>query len=56
VLALEPMVNVGTWRVKVQPDGWTVVTVDGSLCAHFEHTIAITEDGPDILTLISPDH
>ncbi|KAF0122417.1 MAG: methionyl aminopeptidase [bacterium] len=56
VLALEPMVNVGTWRVKVQPDGWTVVTVDGSLCAHFEHTIAITEDGPDILTLISPNH
>lgn len=56
VLALEPMVNVGTWRVKVQPDGWTVVTMDGSLCAHFEHTIAITEDGPDILTLISPNH
>ena len=52
VLALEPMVNVGTWRVKVEPDGWTVVTMDGSLCAHFEHTIAITEDGPDILTLI----
>ncbi|MEW6615320.1 MAG: type I methionyl aminopeptidase [Thermodesulfobacteriota bacterium] len=52
VLALEPMVNVGTWRVKVEPDGWTVVTMDGSLCAHFEHTIAITDDGPDILTLI----
>lgn len=52
VLALEPMVNVGTWKVKVEPDGWTVVTMDGSLSAHFEHTIAITEDGPDILTLI----
>ncbi|MBI4620966.1 MAG: type I methionyl aminopeptidase [Desulfobacterales bacterium] len=53
VIALEPMVNAGTWKVKVQPDGWTVVTMDGSLCAHFEHTIAITEDGPDILTMIS---
>ena len=56
VLALEPMVNVGTWKVKIEPDGWTVVTMDGSLCAHFEHTIAITEDGPDILTLMSPDY
>jgi len=53
VIALEPMVNAGTWRVKVKPDGWTAVTLDGSLSAHFEHTIAITEDGPDILTLIS---
>lgn len=52
VLALEPMVNVGAWRVRVEPDGWTAVTIDGSLSAHFEHTIAITEDGPDILTLL----
>ncbi|MFH2012725.1 MAG: type I methionyl aminopeptidase [Pseudomonadota bacterium] len=52
VLALEPMVNVGSWKVKIKPDGWTVVTIDGSLCAHFEHTIAITEDGPDILTMM----
>ena len=52
VLALEPMVNIGTWEVKIEPDGWTAVTKDGSLSAHFEHTIAITKDGPDILTLI----
>jgi len=51
VLALEPMVNAGDHRVKVLPDGWTAVTVDGSLSAHFEHTIAITEDGPEILTV-----
>jgi len=55
VLALEPMVNVGTWKVRVEPDGWTAVTVDGRLSAHFEHTIAITEDGPDILTLLNSD-
>jgi methionyl aminopeptidase len=50
VLALEPMVNVGTWRAKLLPDGWTAVTADGSLSAHFEHTIAITDDGPLILS------
>ncbi len=48
--AIEPMVNVGAWQVKVLPDGWTVVTSDGSLSAHFEHSIAITEDGPVILS------
>jgi methionyl aminopeptidase len=48
--AIEPMVNVGTWQVKVLSDGWTVVTTDGSLSAHFEHSIAITEDGPVILS------
>jgi methionyl aminopeptidase len=48
--AIEPMVNVGGWQVKVLSDGWTVVTTDGSLSAHFEHTIAITSDGPDILS------
>jgi methionyl aminopeptidase len=51
VLAIEPMVNAGERFVKTLDDGWTVVTVDGSLCAHFEHTIAITEDGYEILTL-----
>ena len=50
VLAIEPMLNVGTRETKVLKDGWTVVTSDGKLCAHFEHTIAITEEGPEILT------
>jgi methionyl aminopeptidase len=50
VLALEPMVNRGTWRVKVLDDGWTVVTEDGALSAHFEHTVAVTPEGPEILT------
>ncbi|GGE20792.1 methionine aminopeptidase 1 [Marinithermofilum abyssi] len=49
-LAVEPMVNVGSRHVKTLADNWTVVTQDGSLCAHFEHTIAITEDGHEILT------
>ncbi len=51
VLALEPMVNMGGHQVKVLPDGWTAVTADGSLSAHFEHSIAITDNGPDILSL-----
>lgn len=50
VLALEPMVNLGDWSVKTLNDGWTIVTVDGSLSAHFEHTIAVTKDGYRILT------
>lgn len=50
VLAIEPMVNLGTDRVKILPDGWTVVTEDGKPSAHFEHTVAITENGPEILT------
>lgn len=49
-LAIEPMVNAGHYDVKVMPDGWTVLTKDGSLSAHFEHTIVITPDGPQILT------
>lgn len=49
-LAIEPMVNAGGPDVRVMDDGWTVVTVDGSLSAHFEHTIAITENGPEILS------
>lgn len=51
VLALEPMVNAGDWRVKILPDGWTAVTSDGSLSAHFEHSIAVTADGPEILSI-----
>ena len=51
-LAIEPMVNVGNYDVKVMPDGWTVLTRDGSLSAHFEHTIAITSDGPQIMTIV----
>jgi len=51
VLALEPMVTVGDWRTKKQSDGWTVSTLDGSLCAHFEHTIAITDGEAEVLTL-----
>ena len=49
-LAIEPMINQGGYDVKVLPDGWTVLTKDGSLSAHFEHTVAITPDGPQILT------
>ena len=49
-LALEPMLNVGVWRTKVADDGWTVVTADGKLSAHFEHTIVINENGAEILT------
>jgi methionyl aminopeptidase len=49
-LAIEPMVNAGGHAVKVLPDGWTVVTEDGSLSAHFEDTVAVTDDGADILT------
>ena len=49
-LAIEPMVNFGKSEVKVMPDGWTVLTKDGSLSAHFEHTIVITPDGPQIMT------
>jgi methionyl aminopeptidase len=51
VFAIEPMVNAGTHKTKVLDDGWSVMTADGSLSAHFEHTIAITDDGPEILTV-----
>ncbi len=50
VLALEPMVNVGGWRTRTLDDGWTVCTLDGSLSAHFEHTVAIRASGPEVLT------
>jgi methionyl aminopeptidase len=50
VLAIEPMINLGTHEVDVLPDGWTVVTRDGKLSSHWEHTIAVTENGPQVLT------
>jgi len=50
VLALEPMVTMGSWEVKILDDGWTAVTKDGSLAAHFEHTVAVTEEEPEVLT------
>ena len=49
-LAIEPMFTLGSHEVETRPDGWTVVTRDGSIAAHFEHTIAVTEHGPEILT------
>jgi methionyl aminopeptidase len=51
VFTIEPMINEGTWEVKILKDGWTAVTRDGKLSAQFEHTIAVTKDGPDVLTL-----
>jgi methionyl aminopeptidase len=50
VVAIEPMLNLGAEETRVMADGWTVVTADGSLSAHFEHTVALTEDGPEVLT------
>jgi methionyl aminopeptidase len=51
-LAIEPMLTLGTHEVSIKPDGWTVITRDGSLAAHFEHTIAVTDNGPEILTTV----
>jgi len=50
ILAIEPMVNAGRYKVKILSDGWTVITADGSLSAHFEHSVAITDNGPEILS------
>jgi methionyl aminopeptidase len=52
-IAIEPMINAGTWRTKTLKDGWTVVSADNKPSAHFEHTIAITEDGPIILSEVN---
>ncbi len=52
-IAIEPMINAGTWRTKTLKDGWTVITMDGKPSAHFEHTIAITENEPIILSEVS---
>jgi methionyl aminopeptidase len=49
-IAIEPMLNIGDWRTRILDDHWTVVTADGTLSAHFEHTVAITEEGPEVLT------
>ena len=54
VIAIEPMVNLGSREVRTLDDGWTVVTADGSLSAHFEHTVAVTAEGPKILTAARP--
>jgi len=56
VFAIEPMVNVGTEQVRMLEDEWTAVTADGELSAHFEHTVAITEEGPEVLTAIEGSH
>ena len=53
-LAIEPMVNLGAYKTLTLPDGWTIVTADGSPSAHFEHTVLTTEDGPEILTIPRP--
>ena len=50
VIAIEPMINTGTWRVKVAPNGYTILTADGSLSAHFEHSVVVTDKGCQILT------
>ena len=52
VLAIEPMVNEGSYEVKILADGWTVVTEDGKLSAHFEHSVVITENGPEIMSRV----
>jgi len=51
-LALEPMVSIGDWRTRLESNHWTVLTADGSLAAHFEDTVAITDDGAEILTVV----
>ncbi len=56
VFAIEPMVNLGTEKVRVLKDEWTAVTADGEISAHFEHTVLITEEGPEILTRIEGSH
>ncbi|HSF59168.1 MAG TPA: type I methionyl aminopeptidase, partial [Candidatus Binatia bacterium] len=50
VLAIEPMVNAGGYEVEIKEDGWTAITRDGSLAAHFEHSVAVTQNGPFILS------
>ena len=56
VFAIEPMVNVGTAKVRMLEDEWTAVTADGALSAHFEHTVLVTEDGPEVLTKVAGSH
>ena len=54
-LAIEPMFTLGTYNVRIRDDGWTVATADGTLAAHWEHSIAVLADGPRILTTNRPD-
>ena len=56
VVAIEPMVNLGTHEVAMREDGWTAATADGQLSCHFEHTVAITDNGPEVLTQIPGSH
>jgi methionyl aminopeptidase len=56
VLAIEPMVNAGSFDVKMLDDGWTAITADGRMSCHYEHTVAITEDGPEVLTRVEGSH
>ena len=51
IIAIEPMINEGRYDIRIMSDGWTIVTADGSASAHFEHTVAITASGPEILTV-----
>jgi len=55
VLAIEPMVNEGTWEVETAPDGWTQLTKDRKLSAHFEHSVAVTNNGPEILSVLDEE-
>ena len=55
-IAIEPMINMGTWQIKIMPDGWTAVTADGKPSAHYENTVAITDGDPIILTLSEDNH
>lgn len=55
-IAIEPMINMGTWEIRVKPDGWTTVTADGKPSAHYENTVAITDGDPIILTLSEGSH
>jgi methionyl aminopeptidase len=54
VLAIEPMVNAGTHKVRTLADGWTIVTADNKMSAHFEHSVAVSENGPDVLSRLEP--
>lgn len=55
-IAIEPMINMGTWQIKLMPDGWTAVTADGKPSAHYENTVAITDGDPIILTFSEDNH
>jgi methionyl aminopeptidase len=55
-LAIEPMITLGTYKTRTLKDRWTVVTTDGSIAAHFEHTVAVTDEGPEILTVLDGQH